>query len=365
MKVKLLGELGEKFINEWDLEVSTPSEALRAIAVQCPGFIEYLNDSSERGVLFQVFKGNSTDPIPEDELSNWVGEDIIIITSAIYGGSGNPIINGILGVGLITTAFLIPGGIFSSAFGLIGLSFVRSGISGLLSPSPKKSADPKDDRSLIIDRAAQVTNQGGRVNIPYGEILLTNLIPISSGIVEEQRVDTLDNHALYKRATMLQLPYKAEARYTYSYKFSNKTYRALNTDFLTNRDPYTGMVVDKDPFGKLELNITFSESPTGLNIQSAYALQKIRVFSPVEGYAGANFIEVYSLDDGQGLYNAYLNTNGWTELDLDPLGQFDIARYGYRIVFHQTNTAIPYIAVGELELYGAVGVDENLGNLKA
>ena len=375
MKIKLLGELGRLFGRHYELDITTPSEAIRAIGVQKSGFIEYLNTSHEKGVMYKVITKGNLYGLTEEQLQ-LPAEEFVIIAPTVAGSSGG-LVRGLLGVTLVAAALIVPGGvsllgmsISSSAMGLLGASLILGGISSLLSPTPKKPKDKKEEErsSYLIDRAGTVINQGAAVPLSYGEILLTDPIPVSSGIVEETLSASIDDNVQYRRLTQAQLPYKATAIDNYTYKYSPTNYRPLNTDFISNRDPYTGCVVDKTPNNRLAIKIEFSTTPAGLNIQAAYALQRMRIYTGVSGFYSSHRFELWGSDISKGfvngLHGGQLIANAWNELDLSPFPQFNIEYPVYTLIIFNDDPNVDHISLGELELYGPIGLSENLANLK-
>ena len=57
-KVRLEGELGEKFGEIWNLNVQTPHEAIRAIECQTKGFRKHIIDNAEKGIGYEVIIGD-------------------------------------------------------------------------------------------------------------------------------------------------------------------------------------------------------------------------------------------------------------------------------------------------------------------
>ena len=369
MQVNLVGELGELFGERWDLEVFSAAEALRAIAVQSSGFMEYLNASEELGVKFSIVTGKELRALATETELLELAEEVIYIAPIIEGEGGSPLIKGLLGVAMVGAAFLIPGGVtlfgaqLSSAIGLIGGSLIAQGISSLLSPPNKKSSDPANKESNVIDRAAQVVQQGARVPIGYGQLKVTDLIPISSGLIDERLISVQDDFAIYTRVTQVELPYQATALQEYTYYPSPKNFRQLNADFLQNNDIYSGIVVSKTPYNELRIKITFSTSPQGLNIKTAYALQKIRIHPAAEGFQGINLMRIFDSSYVE-LFGTLLNPATWNEFNLSALPIFNYPQDTFIFQFINQDGNIPYICVGELELYGSVGLQDELVNIK-
>ena len=61
--VKLMGEIGEKFGTEWDMNVSSFRDMFRLIECQTEGFKEYLLDCADAGINFTIQNGEDSGPI--------------------------------------------------------------------------------------------------------------------------------------------------------------------------------------------------------------------------------------------------------------------------------------------------------------
>jgi predicted phage tail protein len=113
-KIYLEGQLGEKFGEEWSLDVSSPAEALQAIMAQRPGMRQFIT-SSEGIQGYEVLVDNES----IDMLEELVIQDPSMKQSytfvPVIGGSKNAGIMMVLGVALIAAT----GGM--AAFGVMGL----------------------------------------------------------------------------------------------------------------------------------------------------------------------------------------------------------------------------------------------------
>lgn len=189
MQIILEGELHRLFgdIDCLDsFDILTPAEAVRGIAANRPDFIRYLNDSGEAGVDFVVTTFDGDDGCTESRLLE-PAKDYIKITPVIRGEGGRGLMGAILGVGLIAAAFLVPGGIgifgmtiSSTTMGLLGAGMLLNGLS--MASQPKDQKEQERDKSNILDRSPNTTNQGRPVPIGYGEFTIDNPIVISAGI---------------------------------------------------------------------------------------------------------------------------------------------------------------------------------------
>lgn len=189
VKIKLLGELGRKFGREFDLQIDTPIEAIRAIGCQVRGFLEYLEQSSNNGVGYQLV---TTDPfgLTEEQLGWYVRGEYLIIAPRLELEGG--VFRIIAGVALVGLALAVPGGVFgvsATTIGLMGASLILGGISQLLTPKPKATDSKKDD-SFLIDRAAETGRQGSPVPIWIGECYIQDLTVLSSSLTVNEYVVT-------------------------------------------------------------------------------------------------------------------------------------------------------------------------------
>lgn len=193
-RVVLLGVLGEKFGREWELAIRTPIEAIRAIGCQVPGFTEFLIQSGEAGIEYQVV---ADDPIGCDEESigfPFAAAEIKIVP-VLQGSGGTARL--IAGVVLIAASFFIPGGgilgISAGTVLLMGASLALSGVSQLLTRTPETPEESDRLSSSVIDAAQRTTDQGRPVPRLYGRRRLQGMIVLSSGVdVEKIQVDDDD-----------------------------------------------------------------------------------------------------------------------------------------------------------------------------
>ena len=167
VKIRLLGELGEKFGREFDLEISTPREAIKAIGYQIDGFFDYLISSAEHGVGYRVIVPASIEGLLENQLEDRFSGGYLTISPEIaQGGAVGRIL---LGVILIGVSFFLPGailGISSLTIGLAGAALVLGGIATLLTPRE----EPKSSGQTTFGAfQSDGTSQGKCMPLRYGE----------------------------------------------------------------------------------------------------------------------------------------------------------------------------------------------------
>ncbi|QHJ81590.1 MAG: hypothetical protein [Caudoviricetes sp.] len=187
-KVKLYGPMRKLFGREYELNVSSPAEAIRALCVQVPGFKKYLADSKLSGLTFAVFIGKRN--VGEDGLKDPVGNDEIRIAPIIEGSKRGGILQTVLGVVLIVVGavmnFYAPG----SGAGVMqmGIAMAIGGVVQMLSPQPKglgAKDDPNNQPSYSMDGAVNTQAQGNPVPLCYGGPLMIGGAIISGGIWSE------------------------------------------------------------------------------------------------------------------------------------------------------------------------------------
>ena len=55
MKIFLHGEIGKKFGKEWDLNVKSPNEALRAINANTDNFFKFLSSKENENIHYRLY----------------------------------------------------------------------------------------------------------------------------------------------------------------------------------------------------------------------------------------------------------------------------------------------------------------------
>lgn len=195
-KIILAGELGKRFGRLHELVISTPAEAIRALAANFPDFTRYMHDSDKRGVGYRV----TVDKQPLDDLENIHNpfSRAVRIVPVITGGKSG-FLGVVLGAAIIAAAFFTGGAslslsglAFSSlgaqvAFG-IGASLVLGGVSQLLSPMPKASTPseaPENKPSYTFNGPVNTTSQGQCIPVGYGRLIVGSAV-ISAGLTTDQ-----------------------------------------------------------------------------------------------------------------------------------------------------------------------------------
>lgn len=183
-RVRLYGVLGARFGREYRLAVTSPREAMRALAAQVPGLRAFLETSRERGLVYAVFVGRRN--LPEAELDFGAGAADIRIAPVMTGSKKSGLFQTVLGaimvgVGVMTGNF---------ALGAAGVGMMAGGVVSMLSPqaaglSTKEQAE--NTPSYAFGGAVTTVAQGNPVALGYGRRRVGGAL-ISGGILPEDKM---------------------------------------------------------------------------------------------------------------------------------------------------------------------------------
>lgn len=182
--VKLYGPMRRRFGREFEMCVSSPAEAIRALSVQVPGFKKYLADSKSSGLTFAVFIGKRN--IGEQSINDPVGDDEIRIAPVIEGSKRGGVLQTIIGVVLIVISYVFP--VTAPYLLQPGIAMVVGGVVQMLSPQPKGMGakdSPDNQPSYSMNGSVNTQAQGNPVPLAYGGPLIVGSALISGGIFAE------------------------------------------------------------------------------------------------------------------------------------------------------------------------------------
>lgn len=190
--IHLHGALGEKYGREFRLSVKTAGEAVRALHVNFPGFIDDVQQGS-----YEIIRGEVGPKglwLDIDDLNDFnLGNADLHIVPAIEGSSkGGGVIKTVLGVALVGGALAFSGGSLAAplaasglmsgmTFGnlaMVGLALTVAGVASLLTP-PKVSTS--DQSSARFTGPQNTYAQGNPVPLVYGRVI-TGSVMISCGM---------------------------------------------------------------------------------------------------------------------------------------------------------------------------------------
>jgi len=183
-KIKLYGKLGKLFGKEWNLDVNSVGEAIRAINANTNGRLEeYLYNGKGAKVYYKVCIKNKNNTISKEEINTPYEKGDIYIIPVIRGNEKNGVFQTILGVVLVVVGLVInyitfgSGSPVGSLFIKAGVALALGGIAQMLSPNPNTN-DVERKTSYLFQGNATTVNQGMAVGTIYGRALV-NPMPIS------------------------------------------------------------------------------------------------------------------------------------------------------------------------------------------
>lgn len=182
IKVFLHGALGKLFKKCWDLNVSSPREAVRAIDTNTGGKLKMFL-LKNREIFYQiVFDDRSMSDVKQVDAKMENVQELHIVPHVV-GASANTI--SLVGgaILLVAGAILTFGGVGAGAFAAAGVSLMLggavmlvSGIIGLLSPQPKPQEDvKKGGRSFLLDPSINTIKNGDPIPVAYGRLIIPGL----------------------------------------------------------------------------------------------------------------------------------------------------------------------------------------------
>lgn len=191
--VKVYGKLRELLGQcRFELEVSTPAQALKALVVNFPELERFIMDSEKDGISYRMMVGRQHFGEHNiQELCLPFGDhEVFSIAPAIAGAGEGGFGQFLLGVGLIGASFFFPGAglfgktaLFSGAaagtgiatsigvgLSAIGAGLVLSGVSQMISPTPPPQQLSEAERlqSFTFSGIVNTSTQGTPVPVVLG-----------------------------------------------------------------------------------------------------------------------------------------------------------------------------------------------------
>ena len=202
--VKVYGKLRELLGQcRFELNVSTPAQAFKALLVNFPQLERFILDSEKDGISYRMMVGRQH--IGEQNFGDLAlpfGErEVFSIAPAIAGAGGN-FGRILLGAGLIGASFLFPGaGLFGGAAGVtftgtaatlatvgtglsaIGAGLVLGGVAEMISPTPQPQQRKEAEQleSFTFSGIVNISRQGIPVPVVLGRAYAGSVV-ISSGL---------------------------------------------------------------------------------------------------------------------------------------------------------------------------------------
>lgn len=185
-KVYLEGAMGKAFGREWELQITSPADALRIIEANKPGLFAWIKQHLGKFDRYRVVCEYADGRIEEmdNDTVFMEGRPVVVRFVPLVRGAG-AVFRFVLG------AVLVVGGLF---FGQgwavkIGAALMIGSAIEMLSPRPKRDeVERKDKTSHYFDGATNTTMQGVPVPLIYGRVL-TGSHHISAALSVDQLID--------------------------------------------------------------------------------------------------------------------------------------------------------------------------------
>ena len=216
--INLEGELGEKFGKVWNLNVSSPAEAIRAIDVQRKGFRKHFLDTHNAGMGYDIIIGDqgikqveeigfpapirddfTFIPIPAGSKQQQSGGFYFVAGLLLFAASGGFSALGSMGAVGAEAGFAAQfgaanmglfGGGGSYFFAMAGAALMAGGVSMMLAPSITED-DTNEEQSYLFDGPVNTAKQGVPVPLLYGRMIVggaTVSASVSSDVQEGRGV---------------------------------------------------------------------------------------------------------------------------------------------------------------------------------
>lgn len=189
-KVILDGPMGKQFGREWELDVSSPREAIRLINANNPGFIGWMRQNAQKYSKYAIVCkiGDRIEEFSEEQYREQEGKFDEIRFVPIIEGAGN-VFRIVVGVVLLIVDYMTcyaSGGYLSA----MGAALILGGVAGMLAPKPNMSqgsvGNAADSRSsYYFDGPANTTSQGAPVPLIYGRCMVGSQA-ISAAVTVDQ-----------------------------------------------------------------------------------------------------------------------------------------------------------------------------------
>lgn len=174
-KVKLHGILREKFGAEFELDVESVAEAVRALCILVQGFESFMANAHLQGIKFAIYLDDRN--IGADELCFATKSSVIRISPVIDGAKSAGIFQIVVGVVMIAAAFVTGGtslaawGAMQAALAGAGAAMLLGGVSQMLMPPVTNMDQNQDGNKPNYGFGGAVTTvaQGLPVPILYGQ----------------------------------------------------------------------------------------------------------------------------------------------------------------------------------------------------
>lgn len=179
LRIKLLGELGRKYVRELEIQAESMSEVMNALEANFPGFRHYIKDKYYK--LFTVEDKDIRDLTDERFSMKLKAGDLVLCPSVVgRGGFGRVLLGSVILVGSIWLGF--------SPGIAIGASMALGGIVDLLTPKAKKPEEQDRLDSFLSSTSGDNDYYGKVIPLLYGERIIKDPYLLSNSLLTEQLI---------------------------------------------------------------------------------------------------------------------------------------------------------------------------------
>lgn len=190
-KIRLYGVLAKKFGKEFELDVKSPAEAVRALCAILPGFKRHMVEHSEPGYTVRVGKEYRD----ANTLAHPASTREVIKVAPALAGSNSATVRIIIGVILIVGSLMYDptgatGAKIATAVLSVGVGMTLSGVAELLVPTPKMKTKerPENQPSYAFDGPVNTVAQGNAVPVGYGRLTVGSQVVSAQLMAENLQV---------------------------------------------------------------------------------------------------------------------------------------------------------------------------------
>ncbi len=185
--VRLMGDLGERFGEVWEVNVTSVAEIFKLIGCNTVGLQQYLIDCAESGVDFTVQQGEDFYGNDEFTLNNALGSEDIII-APVPAGDKKALTKILAAILIIVVMYFTMGGFSGISQALMGakggfaqfaawtglsmsVNLAIAGITQMLAPGPEVD-NPERNEAYLFNGPVNQAKEGIGIPIAYGELMV-------------------------------------------------------------------------------------------------------------------------------------------------------------------------------------------------
>ncbi|WP_413724642.1 tail assembly protein [Sodalis sp. RH16] len=188
--VRFYGDL-KRFGSEFQLDVETGAEALRALLIQIPGLRQHISEGRYKVRVGE--KQLTMDTLDKGMHARLKRKTEIRITPVVAGAKNGGLFQTILGSALIAIGVVVTGMTFGSAAAVggalisVGIGLAAGGVAQMLTKTPKTSTSSNADNGTANNYFSSLENvvgQGDPVPLLYGRMRVGSHV-ISQGLITD------------------------------------------------------------------------------------------------------------------------------------------------------------------------------------